>query len=93
MSLSGARSASLVSISSVSVVVEEGVDCVVVHYIAVIGRVMVVFEEGWWWVVCCHDVSDGGGGGIHGGYIVRYTCGPTVGVATGWRCGKGDVGG
>ena len=73
--------------------VEEGVDCIVVHDVAVVGRVMVVVEEGWWWVVCCHDVADGGGGGIHGGYIVRYTSGPTVGVATGWRCGKGDVGG
>ena len=28
--------------------VEEGIDCVVVHDIAVVGRVIVVIEEGWW---------------------------------------------
>ena len=28
--------------------VEEGIDCVGVHDIAVVGRVIVVIEEGWW---------------------------------------------
>ena len=28
--------------------VEEGIDCVVVHDIAVVGRVIVVIKEGWW---------------------------------------------
>ena len=64
--------------------VEEGVDCIVVHDIAVVGKVMVVIEEGWWWVVCGHDVSDGCGGGIHGGDIVGGTRGSTIEVAAGW---------
>ncbi len=73
--------------------IEEGVDCKVVHDIAVVGKVMVVIEEGWWWVVCGHDVSDSCGGGIHGGDIVGGTRGSTIGVAAGWLCRKCNVDG
>jgi hypothetical protein len=38
--------------------VEEGVDGIVVHDIAVVRKVMVAIEEGWWWIDGGHDVSD-----------------------------------